>query len=411
MEYLVLALRVADRRVLDRRLDERVDGMLQRGLVEEVGTLREQLRSTPVLGDGGLRRGLQWGTQQAPHGVDAPSDLTVRLVAEQAAEMVVNRRVVPPSDSGDSDEAAAKATALVRQYDGVLQAIGFKEFDAYFAMRDKLQAQTVLSDSALSATTFATSTSSSEVSVASVQRTLQSAIAAVRTATHRYARHQEHWIRNRFERRGVPLLALETGVGGEDWVNLVLLPAVRAARLWLTDGVRPTTDSASRSRLEEPATADGGDAVGASTTAAGAPHAALSSGAHTGGSGDGGNAAMLPDDATRIFTWRKHHCDACARTLNGDFEWERHLKSRGHSRTIANARLRERLVTERGIELPPPRQRRRVDPLQTSGSLDARLSAEPDVNVVSRSPPVAELLPAQVASVADSIIVDAVVPQ
>eukprot|EP00056_Hartaetosiga_gracilis_P008202 m.117173 g.117173 ORF g.117173 m.117173 type:complete len:298 (+) comp12868_c0_seq1:803-1696(+) len=46
------------------------------------------------------------------------------------------------------------------------------------------------------------------------------------------------------------------------------------------------------------------------------------------------NVALKPyvDDGSKISKWRKYHCETCDKTLNGDHEWEVHLKTKKHHR-------------------------------------------------------------------------------
>jgi len=95
---------------------------------------------------------------------------------------------------------------------GLLQAIGFKEFEAHLALLDR------------------------GAPPAEAAAALERAARCMREATRQYARKQERWLRNRFAQRGVRMLELETGganASPEAWEATVLRPALEDVRAWL----------------------------------------------------------------------------------------------------------------------------------------------------------------------------------
>ena len=253
----VLWTTVSDRAAHRARLDARVDGMLADGLLGELQRLRAALAGG---GDAALA---------APPGALAATELTLRLLRER------------PLTFAAPDEAAAAAIAA--QHEGLLQAIGYKEFEPWLAAADAGAAPAAL-DAALGP-----------------------CVAALRAATARYARVQEKFIRNRLWKRGVPLVQLETappphaasGAAAGWWQAAVSEPALRSVQAWLAHAPPPLPP------LPLPPAAD------AASPADRLPYA---------------------DDATRVHSWDKRACAACSRELNGLHEWERHLASRAHAR-------------------------------------------------------------------------------
>jgi len=77
-------------------------------------------------------------------------------------------------------------------------------------------------------------------------------------------------------------------------------------------------------------------------------------------------------DAASIFAWRKHTCELCERTCNGDVEWSAHLTSKAHKSRREYLAMRERLKAERGIDLPlHPRSSSKVKHAGGSAGRDA----------------------------------------
>jgi hypothetical protein len=125
-----------------------------------------------------------------------------------------------------------------------LQAIGFKEFVEYLAAAARCDGGhggggSGGGGSAGSVAAGGASADGSRSEGASADALLATAIERLKATTRRYARKQESWIRNRFERGGVPMLELDAGAAGEAWEVLVAAPALAAARDLVANGAVP----------------------------------------------------------------------------------------------------------------------------------------------------------------------------
>lgn len=219
----------ADRDVLDARLDSRVDKMMAAGLLEEVR---------------GLRAALQ----------------------EEAATATAAASTAEPGDVALADGGPALDRPK-RGAVGLLQAIGYKEFSEYLDLKDD-------------------PTSTPEA----VAAALEACVASLKRTTRRYARQQNQFVRNRFVKRGVPVVRLDTSDVGA-WDAAVREPAFREVEALLR-----------------------------------------------------GDAHVVPatSDVDRIKAWKKFHCDVCDRMLDGQRDWDAHLKSRKHRRAVEGQKKRRR---------------------------------------------------------------------
>ncbi|KAL5970585.1 tRNA dimethylallyltransferase [Taenia solium] len=145
--------------VLKPRLDERVMKMMQRGLIREldeflVAAAKSLLPNGPVVNEDG----------------------TVNEMAKKALFKLANEGLLP-------------SVGTEHWCRGVLQSIGFKEFEDFLQL------------------------SPSERDSANGQMMLNEAIERMKTATRQYARRQLRWINNRFLRRpalgGIPVYRLD----------------------------------------------------------------------------------------------------------------------------------------------------------------------------------------------------------
>lgn len=162
---------------------------------------------------------------------------------------------------------------------GLLQAIGFKEFEEYL----RLQEAHAGHGSAVETDT----NSSTGRDAADVEAALQHSLDKLKQVTRKYARAQAKWIRNRFAKRGVSMLRLDTS-RVELWDEKVRIPALDYLGGAL-DGTLPDTE------------------------------------------------LLIPaeTDFDKIKAWRKFHCDTCDRSFNGQHEYEHHMNSKQHRRQIA----------------------------------------------------------------------------
>ena len=371
-------LSVSDEATHASRLEARVDTMLAEGLVGEVRALRAYLRGRTARCGGGP--GEAAGAEPALaslRGGDQPSELTLRCLAGHMQPRRSSVGQAPAASAaagsgicggaagtaGDAPCDGAGAPSVSAENGGLLQAIGYKEFSAYLDLLESAGSRArgdaaeaghgaplAGAAGASGGAAPAAATLPTEASEATIAAALAAGVEAVKRATRQYARKQVRWIRNRFLARGVamtrldtsrigasaaassPALASESGAPthvapaakpggdvGQSWSDAVLQPAISSVSAWLARGAESAGE---------------------------------------GGSGDSGSggaavpATVADTDAARIFAWRKHSCDACGRTLNGDKEWAEHLRSRGHNAALRHATQRERLRQEHGIELP-----------------------------------------------------------
>ncbi|KAM3179508.1 hypothetical protein ACTXT7_000397 [Hymenolepis weldensis] len=149
----------ADPEVLKSRLDERVSKMVSRGLVRELDDFLTMAARSLLPGQSMVN-----------------SDESVSEEAKKAIFQLANEGLLP-------------SVGTEHWCRGVLQSIGFKEFEGYLqlspAERESKQGQTMLDE----------------------------AIEKMKTATRRYARRQVGWINNRFIRRpaagGIPVYRID----------------------------------------------------------------------------------------------------------------------------------------------------------------------------------------------------------
>lgn len=381
-------LQMRDASTLHGRLDARVDAMVASGLLGEVRALRDYLRRVEA-GATGQQAGEASAVLSAPSSPscsplgralssDEPTELTVRLVREylQAQRLkaaggtpsIAPGSVDPPfywspeatgqpaptmphptssSPSSEAHRGAPDVGESGADYGGLLQAIGYKELTAYLSLIDAQPgaASGILcdADGAIDAGNAPRDAQHSDAKRARVDSAgtaaargrgkapadpvadaLRAGIDAVKLVTRRYAKKQDRWIRNRFASRGMPMRQLDTSDVGA-WDETVRQPALSAVRGWLRGEAGAAASPCHSFDLSASAPTDGAEQ----------------------------SAAAPPStDAARIFAWRKHSCDVCERTVNGDKEWADHLASRGHHKAVRWMRERHRLETEMGILLP-----------------------------------------------------------
>ncbi|KAG7389355.1 hypothetical protein PHYPSEUDO_010483 [Phytophthora pseudosyringae] len=147
----------ASKPVLSERLAQRVDTMLSSGLVEEIRGLRAHVKENPP-------------------------------------------RLNP---DGDGDEEAQNSV-------GILQAIGYKEFQPYF---DALEATKDGDPEAL-------------------ETILNACVEQLNVATRQYARRQLSWIRNKFVTKSIPVYQVDSSDVAK-WDALVAQPAIEIAHKFL----------------------------------------------------------------------------------------------------------------------------------------------------------------------------------
>ncbi|KAG1703252.1 hypothetical protein DVH05_008162 [Phytophthora capsici] len=164
----------ASKPVLSERLAKRVETMLSSGLVEEIRGLRAHVKENPP-------------------------------------------RLNPDSD--DEEEAQNSV--------GILQAIGYKEFQPYF---DALEA--------------------GEGDPKALETILNACIEQLNGATRQYARRQLSWIRNKFVTKNIPVYQVDSSDVAK-WDRLVAEPAIEIARKFLNDDEISTFQTVQQQKPEE----------------------------------------------------------------------------------------------------------------------------------------------------------------
>jgi hypothetical protein len=185
----------------------------------------------------------------------------------------------------------------------------------------------------------------------------------------RYARQQDRWIRNRFAKRGVPLHRLDTG-DVEAWDGCVRDPAFASVEGLLTGAADVVPGRASWCLLA------------ASPLQPVAQHARPDIHTHPAplraAPQRWSNPCLPPPprprpfgfrialsvscDADAVLAWRKYPCAACGRDLNGDQEWQIHLKSRKHWKNVARVQRQAALVAVGGDPRLLPHTKRARSP-------------------------------------------------
>ncbi|KAG6976261.1 hypothetical protein JG688_00001543 [Phytophthora aleatoria] len=231
----------ASKPVLSERLAKRVDTMLNSGLVEEIRGLRGHVKENPP-------------------------------------------RLNP--DSVDEEEAQNSV--------GILQAIGYKEFQPYF---DALEATEGTEDPK------------------ELETILNACIEQLNIATRQYARRQLSWIRNKFVTKNIPVYQVDSSDVTE-WDALVAQPAIEIAQKFLKGEEITTYQSAQQQK----------------------PEAA--------------QAASLEDK------FQKNTCTVCiGREFTGKKQWAEHLRSKGHKYHLKRIQI-EKERAERGEPPIPNKKRR-----------------------------------------------------
>jgi tRNA dimethylallyltransferase len=242
--------------------------------------------------------------EQALHGggVGGVSAYDFRLVWLYAEKPVLERRLEERVDGMVAEGLAAEVRALHRAIvgdrpgepidwnQGVLQAIGFKEFKEYLDVTSNVEESVceslLLDDRGEHAAALSTGAT------------------RLKLHTKRYARKQIKWIKNRLVRRGVKVHMLDTSDVGQ-WDTNVLEPATVIVQGLFSE---PSEEYAS--------------------TVQGSYDAALRA---------CGNPGVVSHDPS--LRWKKYYCDVCEREVDGAHEWEVHLKTKAHRR---NARRKDR---------------------------------------------------------------------
>jgi tRNA dimethylallyltransferase len=149
----------ADNKALDPRLDSRVDDMIRNGLFTEIQEMREKVRLGEVAG------------------------------------VVTNRNEEKPSNEGDTKVVHIDYTR------GVMQSIGFKEFDTYLSLLEHRQP------------TGNEEEKQKEQSAKELEKAKDQGLESMKAGTRRYARRQVTWIRNKLGPKCIEAWKQGEGIG------------------------------------------------------------------------------------------------------------------------------------------------------------------------------------------------------
>ncbi|KAF1335393.1 tRNA dimethylallyltransferase, partial [Globisporangium splendens] len=160
----------ADKSTLADRLAKRVDTMIATGLADEIKTLRAHVKANPP-------------------------------------------RLHPKGDANDDDDSEPDNSV------GILQAIGYKEFQPYFDALEAIEASPEEADT-------------EEDTHQRLRRIFDECVEQLNVATRQYARRQLSWIRNRFVTRNIPVYQVDSSDVSQ-WETLVKEPSVQIAQDFL----------------------------------------------------------------------------------------------------------------------------------------------------------------------------------
>ncbi|KEP63480.1 UNVERIFIED_CONTAM: tRNA dimethylallyltransferase [Hammondia hammondi] len=341
----ILWLDCRDQAVHRRRLEKRVEQMLQAGLLQECEWLLDTLGLSEGRGEGARVSGSTAPEEGATETGREPEKKRVKTTAEHGVSSDGNETATPlPGDaegdttlvetSGESaceDRASRKAEPAAggeTRLPGVLQSIGYKEFIPFLLHQRYKQLEQTPTASSSASTSSSSCSSSSTLSDSSSCRfgcpagtlcppTLASAAACLVTRSCQYAKKQRRWIVNKFllRQQHLPLYLLDTSHAENEqaWHDETHEPAMRIVHEFLNN--KPFTEDhplAAAAHLSEAEKAKrerlkalSGQGLGVASTVGKDPWV------------DGGLN-------------RPRTCTLCNRTCIGEADWLDHVKSKAH---------------------------------------------------------------------------------
>lgn len=377
----VIWLQVKETSILDQRLNQRIETMLKKGMMEEQAALRKFLRLV----------NLTSSSSSSSSSLSISSTLPLSSISSAAVSSVDNSNsnnvsLLPsyPTSALASHEINAAAALLTkdtpteltlrcyaecvkndknlsnieqREDIGLLAAIGYKEFEPYWELyennnnnsnsnqihpdniQDLLQRMIPL---------IGQKRSRKGYKIDTLFQSLQNAIEKLCDVTHRYARKQDRWIRNRFAKRGIIMSTYDTSIiasasntpssnsneeiktlsTDEKWHSFIAQPVIREVNEWLQQTV-----SSSSSII--PSSLSG--TVSSLPPTKNPLSNTLSSSS---------SSSIIPSapEMDRIREWKQYICEICDnRLLNGELDWQRHLESNTHRRTLLRKERHSRL--------------------------------------------------------------------
>lgn len=184
---------------------------------------------------------------------------------------------------------------LVDYEDGILQTIGFKEFIPYLEKYDKSH------DNLINEYVVRTETNE-EHSEPDGYKSLLACLDELKLVTRRYSKKQLKWIKNRLlasDMREKPLVYPLDTSDVTFWHENVFLPATHTIDCYINDKEITLKPLEKMKRLSE-----------------------------------------------RMNEETSHFCNICNRTFIGEFQWELHMKSNKHKKTVASLHRREKKLQQ-----------------------------------------------------------------
>ena len=291
----------ATKDVLTTRQTNRVDKMVEEGLVEEV------------------------------------NQISKTLVAYDKEREREEREEREKREKRERETSILEPHVVTPQYEyGVVQSIGYKEIlpvlEAREREREERERKEQNDDASSTASPslslslspslspFLSSSSSPSPSLSS-EEILKSCIEQVKRVTVRYAKKQLKWIRRRLLGRvgaGLPVYRFNTS-SLSLWPSHVLSPSISLVHSFLETSSPPPREKYKQYE-------SGLDSLSLSLSN---PHPEV--------------AVDSEGQMNNLDKWKKTHCDVCDRVINGADQWEIHVRSRRHRQSITKMKRKEKL--------------------------------------------------------------------
>lgn len=171
-----------------------------------------------------------------------------------------------------------------------MQTIGFKEFIPYLETYDKSHDMLI--------NRFVESPET--MSAPEGWKSLEACLGELKMVTRRYSKKQLKWIRNRFlgsDFREIPVVYGLDTTDVSHWQDVVSKPAIEVVECYIADQPIKLQPQAKTKRICE----------------------------------------GLNEETS-------HRCSICDRVFIGEFQWQLHMKSNKHKRTMASKKRREKLI-------------------------------------------------------------------
>ncbi|KAJ8331640.1 tRNA dimethylallyltransferase, mitochondrial [Batrachochytrium dendrobatidis] len=272
----------SQRSILNNRLNDRVDEMISNGLFSELQEMRNKVLAGQVIG--------------------------AELFINNEALFSDASQVESDESDGESLNSTDTHMKITKNVRGIMQAIGFKEFEEYFK-------------------TLESKDSSKH---AALDRMKLLGIEAMKTATRQYARQQTTWIRNKLAPAclaehvdGHAAFYLIDATVLDDWETRIQSQAIQLVESFVKDGKTVDPQSISDAAKELlPNLAD----------------IKKEKDRHV----DDHSQVFAQNDTKR---WGKRRCDVCIdittklpKVVHGEHEWQIHINSRKHRKRVTQSK-------------------------------------------------------------------------